>query len=63
MNVFCPLARARALSLPPPPLTPSLCVLFSFAGNEALLMAQNPELAREYLLGVWAHETGEPEVC
>lgn len=29
--------------------------------NEELLMAQNPELAREYLEGVWAHETGEPE--
>jgi hypothetical protein len=29
--------------------------------NEELLMAQNPELAQEYLEGVWAHETGEPE--
>jgi len=30
--------------------------------NEALLMAQNPEMANEYLQGVWAHETGEAEV-
>jgi hypothetical protein len=29
--------------------------------NEELLMAQNPELAQEYLAGVWAHETGQPE--
>lgn len=30
--------------------------------NEKLLMAQNPALAKEYLTGVWAHETGDAEV-
>ncbi len=29
--------------------------------NEELLREQNPELAREYLEGVWAHEAGEAE--
>jgi hypothetical protein len=30
--------------------------------NVALLLSQNPELATEYMQGVWAHETGEAEV-
>ena len=30
--------------------------------NEKLLMAQSPDLAKEYLTGVWAHETGDAEV-
>ena len=53
----CPPALRASFPLPPTALTHQVA-----PANEALLMSQNPQLAKEYLEGVWAHETGAAEV-